>query len=219
MSENSSRGEYNSTAIINSSIVEFMVAKRAGRRPGNSGTREAILEAARRQFAELGYDRTTLRSVAAEAGVDPALVVHFFGSKKQLFLAGVELPIDPLALAEELAAAPRSEVGARMATFLLTAMEDPDVRRRWIGMIRAATSEPEAATRLRAILETRLFTPLAEALGAEDAQFRATLAGSHIVGIGMARYIVGVEPIASAAPEKIAAAVAPTLQRYLVEPL
>ena len=64
-----------------------MVAKRAGRRPGNSGTREAILEAARRQFADLGYDRTTLRSVAAEAGVDPALVVHFFGSKQQLFLA------------------------------------------------------------------------------------------------------------------------------------
>ena len=196
-----------------------MVAKRAGRRPGKSGTRESILDAARRQFAELGYDRTTLRSVAAEAGVDPALVVHFFGSKQQLFLAGVELPIDPEALADELAAAPRSEVGARMASFLLHALEDPDVRNRWIGMIRAATSEPAAARRLREILETRLFTPLAQALGADDAEFRATLAGSHVVGVGMARYIVGVEPIASASPERIAAAIAPTLQRYLVEPL
>jgi AcrR family transcriptional regulator len=196
-----------------------MAAKRAGRRPGNSGTREAILEAARRQFAELGYDRTTLRSVAAEAGVDPALVVHFFGSKQQLFLAGIELPIDAAALAEEVAAAPRSEVGERLATFVLAAMEDPDVRRRWIAMIRAATSEPEAAKRLREILETRLFTPLAEALGVEDARFRATLAGSHIVGVGMARYIVGVEPLASADPKTIAAAIAPTLQRYLVDPL
>lgn len=196
-----------------------MVAKRAGRRPGRSGTRDAILDAARRQFAEHGYDRTTLRSVAAEAAVDPALVVHFFGSKQKLFLAGVDLPIDPAALAEEIGSAPRSEVGARMATFLLTALENPDVRNRWIAMVRAATSEPEAARRLREILETRLFTPLAEALGVEDAQFRATLAGSHIVGIGMARYIVGVEPIASAASSKIAAALGPTLQRYLVEPL
>jgi AcrR family transcriptional regulator len=196
-----------------------MVAKRAGRRPGKSGTREAILDAARRQFAELGYDRTTLRSVAAEAGVDPALVVHFFGSKQKLFLAGVDLPIDPAALAEEIAAAPRSEVGARMASFLLAAIENPDVRNRWIAMIRAATSEPEAARRLREILETRLFTPLAEALGVEDAAFRATLAGSHVVGLGMARYIVAVEPIASAPAEKLAAVIAPTLQRYLVEPL
>ena len=196
-----------------------MVAKRAGRRPGKSNTREAILDAARRQFAEHGYDRTTLRSVAAEAGVDPALVVHFFGSKQKLFLAGVDLPIDPAALADEIASAPRSEVGARMAAFLLGALDNPDVRNRWIAMVRAATSEPEAAHRLREILETRLFTPLAEALGVEDAQFRATLAGSHVVGLGMARYIVGVEPIASAAPEKIAAAVGPTLQRYLVEPL
>ena len=196
-----------------------MAAKRAGRRPGKSNTREAILDAARRQFAEHGYDRTTLRSVAAEAGVDPALVVHFFGSKQKLFLAGVDLPIDPAALADEIASAPRSEVGARMAAFLLAALDNPDVRNRWIAMVRAATSEPEAAHRLREILETRLFTPLAEALGVEDAQFRATLAGSNVVGLGMARYIVGVEPIASAAPEKIAAAVGPTLQRYLVEPL
>ena len=193
--------------------------KRAGRRPGTSGTRDAILAAARRQFAELGYDRTTLRSVAAEADVDPALVVHFFGSKQGLFVAGVELPIDPADLAEEVAAGPRSEVGARIAAFLLAALENPDVRNRWIAMIRAATSEPEAARRLREILETRLFTPLAEALGVEDAPFRATLAGSQVVGIGMARYIVGVEPIATAEPEKIAAAIAPTLQRYLVEPL
>jgi AcrR family transcriptional regulator len=193
--------------------------KRAGRRPGTSGTKEAILAAARRQFAEQGYDRTTLRSVATEAGVDPALVVHFFGSKHRLFLEGIELPIDPEALIEHVMSGPRSGVGERMAGFLFGAFENPDIRNRWIALIRAAASEPEAARVLRSVLETSIFAPLAEALGVEDAAFRASLAGTQVVGIGVARYIVGVEPVASADPDRIAAAIAPTLQRYLVGPL
>jgi AcrR family transcriptional regulator len=196
-----------------------MATRRVGRRPGTSGTREAILAAARRQFGEQGYDRTTLRSVAAEAGVDPALVVHFFGTKQRLFLAGVELPVEPDELVEHVAAGPRDAVGERLATYVLNALEDPDVRSRWVGMVRAAASEPEAANRLRTVLETRVFAPLVKALGVEDAPFRATLAGSQIVGIAMARHVVGVEPLASADPETLAAAIAPTLQRYLVEPL
>jgi AcrR family transcriptional regulator len=197
-----------------------MSTKRAGRRPGTTRTRETILSAARRQFAELGYDRTTLRSVAAEADVDPALVVHFFGSKHRLFLAGIEFPIDPEDLVEYVVTGPRSGVGERMAGFLFRALEsNPDIRNRWIAMIRAAASEPEAARVLRSVLETRIFTPLAEALGVEDAAFRANLAGTQVVGVGVARYIVGVEPIASEDPDRIAAAIAPTLQRYLVGPL
>jgi AcrR family transcriptional regulator len=193
-----------------------MVARRAGRRPGESTTRETIVAAATRQFAEFGYDRTTLRSVAAEARVDPALIVHFFGSKQRLFLAGVELPIDPATLVEQVAMGARSKVGARLAAAFLGALEDAAARSRWVAMIRAAASEPEAARVLREVLETRVFAPIAEALGADDARFRATLAGTQMVGLGMARYVVGVEPIASADPAKLAAAIAPTLQRYLV---
>jgi AcrR family transcriptional regulator len=196
-----------------------MVAKRAGRRPGTSGTRAAILEAARRQFAELGYDRTTMRGVAAEAGVDPALVAHFFGSKQRLFLAAVDLPFEPHELVERLASGPRNSVGERVATFALGVLEDPDARSRWVGMIRAAASEPEAARVLRDVLETRVFKPVTEALGVEDAALRATLAGTQMVGIAMARHIVGVEPIASADLRTLASAIAPTLQRYLVEDL
>lgn len=193
--------------------------KRAGRRPGTSGTREAILGAARRQFAEAGYDRTTLRSVAAEAGVDPALVVHFFGSKQRLFLEAVDLPFVPAEMVDRIVSGPRESLGLRMAEFVLGVLENPDARSRWVAMIRAATSEPEAARVLREVLETQVFAPIAEALGSDDARFRATLAGTQVVGLAMARYVVGVEPVASADPDTLVAAIGPTLQRYLAEPL
>jgi AcrR family transcriptional regulator len=194
-------------------------AKRAGRRPGTSGTRDAILAAARRQFAEHGYDRTTLRNVAAEAGVDPALVVHFFGSKQGLFLAGVELPFEPEELAARIAAGPRKHIGELVATFVLGVLDDPEARSRWLAIIRAAASEPEVARLLRRTLETRVFAPVAEALGVEDAPLRVTLAGTQLVGIAMGRHIVGLGPLVEADSATIAAAIAPTLQRYLVEPL
>ena len=194
-------------------------AKRAGRRPGTSGTRDAILAAARRQFAEQGYDRTTLRSVAAEADVDPALVVHFFGSKQGLFLAGVELPFEPKELAARVAASPRERVGELVATFVLGVLDDPEARSRWLAIIRAAASEPEVARLLRRTLETRVFGPVAEALGVDDAPLRVTLAGTQLVGIAMGRHIVGLGPLVETESATIAAAIAPALQRYLVEPL
>jgi AcrR family transcriptional regulator len=167
----------------------------------------------------VGYDRTTLRSVAAEAGVDPALVVHFFGSKQRLFLESVELPFDPAELIAQLAAGPREAIGERVAAFAVGALESADVRDPWIATIRAAASEPEAARVLREVLEARVLTPLAERLGVDDAPLRAALVGTQLVGIAMARHIVGVEPIASADVRTIASAIGPTLQRYLIEDL
>lgn len=193
-----------------------MAVKRRGRRPGQSGTREGIAEAARHQFAELGYDRTTIRSVAAEAGVDPALVIHYFGSKQQLFLAAIELPFQVSDLVERLQSGPRREVGERVVRFALEVLGDPEGRERWTGMIRAAASDADAAAILREVLTQRIFEPLAEALGSDDAQLRANLASSQMVGLVMARYVIGIEPLASASAETIASAIAPTLQRYLV---
>jgi AcrR family transcriptional regulator len=194
-------------------------AKRPGRRPGTSGTRDAILAAARGQFAEQGYERTTLRSVAAEADVDPALVVHFFGSKQGLFLAGVELPLDPAVFATRVAESPRDQIGEVVARFVLGVLDDAQARSRWLAMIRAAASEPEVARLLRRTLETRVFAPVAEALGVDNAPLRVTLAGTQLVGVAMARHIIGLTPLVEADTETIVAAVAPTLQRYLVEPL
>ena len=193
--------------------------RRPGRRPGESGTREAIARAARRLFAERGYDRTTLRGVAAEAGVDPALVVHFFGSKQALFLSVVELPFEPAEALPEVLAGDRGAVGARLARFVVGVLEDPEARSRITGIVRAAASEPEAARVMRELLSGRIIGPLAEALGADDARLRATLVGSQVVGLVMARVVVGVEPLASLEPEALAHAVAPTFQRYLAEPL
>jgi AcrR family transcriptional regulator len=193
--------------------------KRTGRRPGKSVTREAILRAARSQFGELGYDRTTIRSVAAEAGVDPALVLHFFGSKQRLFLEVVELPFDPAAVLPALLAGDRRKVGERLARLFLAVLDDEDARNRWTSMLRAAATEPAAAEMLRELLTKRVFVPIAETLGAEDARLRATLVGSQIVGVVMARHIVRVEPLASLPSDELAQGIAPTLQRYLTGPL
>jgi AcrR family transcriptional regulator len=199
--------------------LNYTTRKRSGRRPGESGTRAAILGSARRLFAELGYDRATIRAIAAEAGVDPALVVHFFGSKQQLFLAVVELPFEPSRVLPVLLAGDRATVGDRFARFVVAMLEDPDARRRLTGIVRAAASEPEAARMLRELITERVLRPLAESLGVEDARLRANLVGSQVVGLVMARYVVGVEPLASLPPGALVGAVAPTFQRYLTEPL
>jgi AcrR family transcriptional regulator len=193
--------------------------KRRGRRRGESGTREAIAEAARRLFGDGGYDRVTLRAIAAEADVDPALVIHYFGSKERLFLSIAGLPIPPAEILARLAEGDRSSVGLRLAQFVLGRLEDPRERARITAVVRAAVSEPAAARLMREQLTRELMLPLAEALGSRDAALRANLAGSQVVGLVMARYVVGVEPLASTPPETVVAAIAPTLQRYLAEPL
>lgn len=194
-------------------------SKHTGRRPGQSGTREAIAAAARRQFAESGYDRTSLRAVAEEAGVDAALVSHYFGSKQKLFVSVMELPFDPDVFVPLILEGDRDQAGERLARFVLAALDEPEAGRRFTGMIRSATSEPAATQLLRELVSSRLMGPIAAALGADDAPLRAALVGSQIVGLVMARRIVGIEALAEAETSAVVAAVAPTLQRYLTGPL
>jgi AcrR family transcriptional regulator len=190
-----------------------------GRRPGPSGTREAIVAAARRHFSERGYDRSSLRSIAAEAGVDPALVTHFFGSKQRLFVEVVELPFDPAEVLPRVLAGDPETVGMRLAEVIVGMLENPEARARITGIVRAAASEPEAARMVRELLMREVWAPAAALLGVDDAELRMNLVGSQIVGMVMARYIVGAEPLASLPPEELAGALGPTLQRYLAEPL
>lgn len=195
------------------------MAVKRGRRPGPTETPAAIRAAATRQFSEVGFDRATIRSIAAEAGVDPALVIHHFGSKQRLFVEAVQLPFPPEELIAQLASGPRAEVGERAVRFVLSVLDDDEARARWVGLVRAAVTEPEATRVFREILSTRIFRPLAEALGMDEAPLRASLTGSQVVGLVMARHILLIEPLASLDDERLAEAVAPTIQRYLTEPL
>ncbi|MEA2192017.1 MAG: hypothetical protein QOI73_2138 [Solirubrobacteraceae bacterium] len=196
------------------------MTRRSGRRPGDSGTREAIRAAAIEQFSQRGYDRPSMRSIAQQAGVDPALVSHFFGSKHALFVDVVELPFDPAQVIPMVFGdGDRAQVGTRLAGFLVGVLDQPAARRRIVGLVRAAASEPEAARMVRELLAREIFARVVEQLRVDDAQLRANLVASQVVGLVMARYILGLEPLASMAADDVAAAVAPTLQRYLTEPL
>ena len=189
--------------------------RRGGRRPGESDTREAILTAARNGFAELGYDRATIRGVAATAGVDPALVIHYFGSKDELFEAALELPVRPAEILARGAAAGPDRLGATVVRTFLEAWEPPETRVRLMAMLRSAMTNDAAMGMIRDLLVREVFGPITQALGVPDAQLRATLVGSQFVGLAIMRYIARLEPLASASVDELVAAVGPTVQRYL----
>jgi AcrR family transcriptional regulator len=214
---NSSLAEFIVRGILQESLtVSRGAARRSGRRPGTSSTREAILAAAGRNFAQHGYDRASLRAIAAEAEVDQKLIAHFFGSKQQLFVAAVGLPLNPAEVLPAILAGDRDSIGERLAALLIDVLEQPELHQRLTGVIRAAASEPEVARMLREFLTRELFGPASELLGSDNGPFRANLVGSQLVGLIMARYVLAIEPLASMPPKAVAAAVAPTLQRYLL---
>jgi AcrR family transcriptional regulator len=186
-----------------------------GRRPGDSGARGEILAAARAEFAQGGYDGATIRGIAARAGVDPALVHHYFGAKEQLFETALELPISPATLLPALLADDRERIGEQVVRRFLTAWEDPANRPMFMAMLRSIVSNEQAAELVRRLLVKEVFAPLATALGVPDAELRATLAGSQFIGLALMRYVGRVEPLASADLETVAVAVGPSIQRYL----
>jgi AcrR family transcriptional regulator len=187
-----------------------------GRRPVGSGTREAILAAARRQFGAQGFQRTSLRSIAAEAGVDARLVVHFFGSKQALFLSVVDLPFDPDLVIPRLIGDGGPGVGRRLAEFLSTMLEAPETRSVMIGIIRAAASEETAAALWRDVVTERMLLPLAARVTRDRPGLRAGLVASQIVGVAMARHVVAVAPLAQADRATLVEALAPVFEHYLV---
>lgn len=201
-------------AIPRPAAPTLPAAPRPGRRPGPSDARERILGAARTAFGEAGYG-ATIRAIAAAAGVDPALVHHYFGSKQRLFVAAMELPVDLDAVVPRLLAGPADELGDRIAEFVLESWDAPGTRPLFLGVIRSAATDPVAAGMLRRILAEGPLAALAHASDRRDADLRAALVGSQMVGLAMARYIVAVEPLASAPREVIVRALGATIQRYL----
>jgi AcrR family transcriptional regulator len=188
---------------------------RTGRRAGTADTRGEILAAARAAFGEQGFETTTIRAVASRAGVDPALVHHYFGSKQALFVAAMELPIDVNEAVSRVLAGPPDTMGERFVRMALELWERPATRSLFLGIIRSATTDPVAAGMLRQVLAEGPILALTRASKLPDARLRATLTGSQIVGLAIARYVIGVEPLASASPDAVARAIGPTIQRYL----
>lgn len=195
---------------------------RTGRRAGESGTREAILQAARAQFAERGYDSATIRAIAAVAGVDPALVHHFYGTKERLFAAAMRLPFVPsefitAALADESRPAGVS-VGEHLVRTALALWDSADVQTAFVGILRSALTSEQAATMLREFVTRAFLGPVASVADDTDPErtaFRAALVGSHMLGLALTRYIVQLGPVAAAMPDELAAAIGPTIDAYL----
>ncbi len=193
---------------------------RRGRRPGASTTRDEILAAARQQFAELGFRRASIRAIAREARVDPKLVGHWFGGKAELFVASVQLPFDPRALAARVAQGDRAEVGERLVSSLVHGvLESPSARRRAIALLRAVATEPQVAPLVRRLLVVEVLTPVARAIGADHPEVRASLVASQMVGLLMMRHVVELAPLVERAGDELVALVAPTVQRYLADDL
>ncbi|MER7910201.1 TetR family transcriptional regulator [Streptomyces sp. NPDC096068] len=181
------------------------------------GARARILEAARDQFAERGYDKASVRGIARAAGVDPALVHHYFGSKDEVFAAAVEVSFEPATVVPAIVSGPRDGIGERLARFFIGVWENPASRAPLLAVVRSALTHEAAAAVLRTFVLRRLLERIAAELDVPDPKFRAELAASHMIGIAILRYVIRVEPLASADPEEIVAQVAPTLQRYLTE--
>lgn len=193
--------------------------RRSGRRPGDSGTREAILEAAKESFAAAGYDATTIRGVGRAAGVDPALVHHFFGTKQDLFTAAMELPVDPATLVPALLAEGTDGLGERLVRMFLTVWDGTPGQAPMLALVRSAAAHEPAAQLLREFLTDAVLCPLARAVGDDRAELRAGLVASQMMGLAMARYIVCLDPLATADADTLGPAIGPSVQRYLTDPL
>jgi AcrR family transcriptional regulator len=193
-------------------------APRRGRRPGAPDTRAAILAAARSSFAAHGYAATTVRSVAAAAGVDAALVHHYFGTKDDLFVAALELPVDPRAALAGAAAEGPDGAGERMLRVFLSVWDDPELRLPLLGLARGML-EPSGHRLLSDGFLPAVLQPVGVALGIERPDVRMPLVASQVIGLILVRYLLEVEPVASMPPEDVVAIYAPTLQRYLTGPL
>jgi AcrR family transcriptional regulator len=190
---------------------------RTGRRRGDSGAREAILDAARGRFAATGFRGATIRAIATDAGVDPALVHHYFGTKRDLFAAVVEFPATPDRISTAMEGTPPEELGARVVTTFLSVWDDPEHADRLRALLRTAVTDPATADLLQQFVLGMLLQPVMARLGTspEEARRRVVLAGSQLVGLAVLRLVLHVEPLASATREELVATYAPTVQRYL----
>ncbi len=184
-----------------------------GRRPGPTETREKILAEARELFAEKGYDGASLRAIARAAGVDPALVHHFFGNKEGVFIEAMRFPVDPSVILPRIMASPRDRLGETMVRIFLDVWGDDERRAPMLAMLRSAMTNERAAALAREFVTVALFGRAKQATQAPPLGIQA--AAGQMIGLMILRCVLRIEPMASATEDELIALVAPTLQRYL----
>jgi len=191
---------------------------RRGRRPGSPDTRAEILAQARALFSAQGYAGTSVRAIAAAASVDAALVHHYFGTKDELFLAALELPVDPRRLLAPLIEDGPDGAAERFLETFLAAWDDPELRPSLLAVARAVM-DPAGSKLLTEGFLPVVIQPIGVALGLDRPEHRMTLVASQVIGIILLRYVLAVEPLASMPPDLVVSTYAPTLQRYFTGPL
>lgn len=195
--------------------------KRSGRRSGNPDTRAEILAAARSLFAAEGYESISMRRIAAEAGVDPSLIHHYFGSKDDLFMAAIEIPFDPAPeVASVLEGGEIEGAGGRLMHAFVAIWDGPH-QDKLLAMVRTSLSKPAMAFVLRNLFEHRIVKTIESTLGdkVDHIPVRAGFVGSQIFGLVVTRYILKLEPVASLSAEELAVTIGPTIDRYLTMPV
>lgn len=191
--------------------------RRRGRpRGGASGARERIVAAAVDEFGERGYDAATMRGIAARAGVDSALVHHYFGTKADLFTETVGVPMRPDVDIPALLDAPVDALGERIVRYVLEAWERPEVRRPGVVLVRTTIGNRLTTPLLAGFLARELLERIASRLDAPDAALRASLVASQVAGLIVTRYVLKLPAMAEASVDDLVAWVAPNVQRYLV---
>jgi AcrR family transcriptional regulator len=188
---------------------------RTGRRPGTSDTRDQILAVARRRFATRGYDATSLRGIATDAKVDPALLIHYFGTKEGLFTAATGLPTGLSELFAGQQGQTLREFAESLARSYLGFVDSDQSRNAILALVRSAVSNEKAAAMLREFLAAELLPVIASRTGHENAPLRAGLVAAQLMGVAMLRHVVRLEPVARATPDEIVALVAPVIEHYL----
>lgn len=195
-----------------------------GRPAGDSGTREAIGEAARAQFADFGYHGATIRGIAAAAEVDPALVHHYYGTKEALFAAAMRLPVVP---SERLTAAlsggrpGEPGFGAHLVRTALTLWESDELKETFLGLLRSAVTSEQAAVMLREFIADSILGTLVRVAGLgehasqAEAEYRASMVATQMLGLALTRMVLGLPAVAGATADELAETVGPSVERYL----
>jgi AcrR family transcriptional regulator len=195
-----------------------------GRRAGESGTREAIAEAARTQFADFGYHGATIRGIAAVAQVDPALVHHYYGTKEALFAAAMRIPVIPSEVLTAALSSPAADgqgFGAHLVRTALTLWESAGIKETFVGLLRSAVTSDQASVMLREFMSDSILSTIARFTGHDgqtnpaEAEYRAAMVATQMIGLALARLVLGLPAVTGASIDELAATVGPSVERYL----